>query len=128
LQTIVTDLGSPIPVLRSFDEAQGRSFYVDFLGFEIDFEHRFGEDFPLYLGVSLSGCTLHLTEHHGDCSPVAKVRIPTANVSALCKALSAKDSKYAVPRGGQETPWGMKEMTLVDPFGNKLVFYQDSQP
>lgn len=123
----MTEFGSPVPVLRSFDEAQARSFYVDFLGFNIDFEHRFADDYPLYLGVSLSGCTLHLSEHHGDCSPVAKVRIPTADVGAFCKALSAKDSKFAVPRSAQETPWGMKETTLVDPFGNKLVFYQDSQ-
>ena len=31
----------PIPILRSFDEATAKEFYVEFLGFKIDFEHRF---------------------------------------------------------------------------------------
>ena len=43
-----------IPILRIFDEAKACEFYIDFLGFMIDFEHRFGDDFPLYMQVSLS--------------------------------------------------------------------------
>lgn len=31
----------PVPILRMFDEAATREFYVEFLGFKIDFEHRF---------------------------------------------------------------------------------------
>jgi hypothetical protein len=34
-------LGRVTPILRSFDEAKGREFYVDFLGFKVDWEHRF---------------------------------------------------------------------------------------
>ena len=30
-----------VPVLRSFDEAKAREFYVDFLGFTVEWEHRF---------------------------------------------------------------------------------------
>ena len=29
------------PILRSFDATLMRSFYIDFLGFELVFEHRF---------------------------------------------------------------------------------------
>ena len=29
-----------IPILRIFDEAKAREFYVGFLGFKIDWEHR----------------------------------------------------------------------------------------
>ena len=29
------------PIFRSFDEAKAREFYIDFLGFEVTFEHRF---------------------------------------------------------------------------------------
>ncbi len=28
--------GHPIPILRIFDEAKARAFYVDFLGFTVD--------------------------------------------------------------------------------------------
>lgn len=45
-------LGSTIPVFRIFDEAKAKEFYVDFLDFKIDWEHRFGENFPLYMQVS----------------------------------------------------------------------------
>lgn len=58
--------GSPIPILRTFDEAKAREFYVGFLGFTIDWEHRFTPELPLYCQVSRAGCLLHLSEHHGD--------------------------------------------------------------
>jgi Glyoxalase superfamily protein len=33
-----------IPILRIFDVGKAREFYIDFLGFQIDWEHRFNED------------------------------------------------------------------------------------
>ena len=58
---------------KYFDEDAAKAFYIDFLEFQIDWEHRFGDDFPLYLHVSKSDCVLHLTGHHGDCRPGAAV-------------------------------------------------------
>lgn len=121
----MTDLASPIPVLRVFDEEKTRQFYVDYLGFAIEFEHRYADGYPLYLGVARGACKLHLTEHHGDCSPVAKVRIPVADLTAFCDDLGKKKTDFIPPPGGKDTPWGMKETTIIDPFGNKLVFYHD---
>jgi hypothetical protein len=40
------------PILRSFDEAKAREFYLDFLGFQVVFEHRFEPGMPLYMGVA----------------------------------------------------------------------------
>src|SRR4051794_28673313 len=54
-----------IPILRIFDEAKAREFYLDFLDFHLDWEHRFAPDLPLYCQVSRSGLMLHLSEHHG---------------------------------------------------------------
>jgi hypothetical protein len=65
------NLGKTTPILRIFDEAKARQFYLDFLGFKVDWEHRLEPDLPLYLQVSREGCVLHLSEHHGDCSPGA---------------------------------------------------------
>jgi hypothetical protein len=48
-------LGSPIQILRMFDEARAREFYMDFLGFAIDWEHRFAPGLPLYCQVSRVG-------------------------------------------------------------------------
>jgi Glyoxalase superfamily protein len=38
-----------IPILRIFDIVKAREFYVDYLGFAIDWEHRFSADAPLYM-------------------------------------------------------------------------------
>ena len=66
-----------VPILRSFDEAKAREFYIDWLGFSIDWQHRFGPDAPLYMQVSRSGIVLHLSEHHGDESRVWVITTPS---------------------------------------------------
>ena len=35
-----------VPVLRIFDQAKAEEFYLDYLGFTTDWEHRFAPDFP----------------------------------------------------------------------------------
>jgi hypothetical protein len=40
-------LGRITPISRIFDEAKARDFYVDFLGFAVDWEHRFEPGLPL---------------------------------------------------------------------------------
>jgi catechol 2,3-dioxygenase-like lactoylglutathione lyase family enzyme len=113
------------PILRIFDVEKAREFYTGFLGFSIDWEHRFEENFPLYLQISKNGCVLHLSEHHGDCSPGAAVRIGTDGLDEFHAELTAKDYRYMKP-GIESMPWGMREMTLHDPFGNRLVFTSES--
>jgi uncharacterized glyoxalase superfamily protein PhnB len=117
-------LSSTTPILRIFDEAKAREFYVDFLGFTVDWEHRFGDNFPLYMQVSKDRCVLHLSEHHGDCSPGSAVRIEAPGVDVMSRELRAKKYRYANPGCAQATPWGTKELALTDPFGNRLIFYE----
>lgn len=62
-------LGPVIPVLRMFDVGKAREFYLGFLGFAVDWEHRFEYGMPLYMQISREGCALHLSEHHGDACP-----------------------------------------------------------
>lgn len=113
--------GKTTPILRIFDERKAREFYVDFLGFQVDWEHRFEPDLPLYLQVSRDRCVLHLSEHHGDCSPGAALRIETDELEAFHRELLAKTYAYARP-GLQEMPWGSIDMSIHDPFGNRLTF------
>ena len=59
------NFGPVIPVLRFFDEAKMREFYLEFLGFEVTFEFRFEPDTPLYLGVQRGNCLLvDRRQHH----------------------------------------------------------------
>jgi len=114
-------LGKVTPVLRIFDEAKALEFYVEFLGFKVGWRHRFKPDLPLYMEVSRDGCALHLTEHHGDACPGAAVRIETSDVEQYHAELNAKQYRYARP-GLEDMPWGSREMSINDPFGNRLTF------
>ncbi len=114
-------LSNTTPILRIFDEKKAREFYVDFLGFTVDWEHRFAEDLPLYMQVSRDGCVIHLSGHHGDCSPGGAMRIECSDVEGFQKELIAKKYKHARP-GVEDTPWGTKDMSIQDPFGNRLTF------
>jgi len=96
--------GKTIPILRIFDEAKAREFYVDFLGFKVDWEHRFEPGLPLYMQVSNDGCVLHLSEHHGDCSPGAALRVETSDLDAFHAVLASKRYEYVRP-GIEEVPW-----------------------
>lgn len=111
-----------IPILRIFDEAKAREFYCDFLGFSIEFEHRFEADLPLYLGIQRAGLKLHLSEHHGDASPGATVFVPMRNILALRDELQAKRYSYGRP-DVEEFDWGLV-MQVYDPFGNRIRFCQ----
>jgi catechol 2,3-dioxygenase-like lactoylglutathione lyase family enzyme len=112
-----------IPILRIFDEAKAREFYLDFLGFSVEFEHRFEADLPLYLGITRNGLQLHLSEHHGDACPGSTVFIPMHNIEALRDELLAKRYGYGRP-DIVEQGWG-KVLEVCDPFGNRLRFCQD---
>ena len=116
-------LGSVTPVLRSFDAAKAREFYVEFFGFNVEFEHRFGDDFPLYVGLSRAGCVLHLSEHHGDACPGAHVRVATTDIEGFAAELEGKNYRYAKPGAPETMPWRSKELTVADPFGNRLKFF-----
>ena len=87
-------LGKTIPILRIFDETKARELYVGFLGFKIDWEHRFSPDVPLYMQVSRDGSVLHLSEHYRDGSPGAAIRIDI-RPQRLSRRATAKQYKYA---------------------------------
>jgi Glyoxalase superfamily protein len=113
-----------IPIFRIFDEGKAREFYVGFLGFAIDWEHRFEPETPLYMQVSRAGCTLHLSEHVGDACPGSTAFVRMTGIDAFHAELIAKNYKYYRP-GIEIAPWNAKCMEVIDPFGNRLRFNED---
>lgn len=87
---VFMNFNSPIPILRSFDKAKAKEFYVDFLGFTVDWEHRIEDNTSLYMRLSKGSCVIHLSEHHGDSSPGASLRIMTLDLDAYKKELLEK--------------------------------------
>ena len=121
----MSGFGPTVPILRSFDEAKAREFYVDFLGFGVLFEHQFEQDTPLYMSVKRGDCELHISEHHGDAAPGARIRIHCKDIVDFAKSLAAKNYRHARPGLPCPTPWGHLELTVSDPFGNKLTFWEE---
>jgi catechol 2,3-dioxygenase-like lactoylglutathione lyase family enzyme len=116
-----------IPLLRIFDVAKAREFYLDFLGFRLDWEHRFDPTAPVYMQVSRDACVLHLTEHHGDCTPGSTVFVRVTGLERYHAEISAKGYRYMRP-GIETAPWRARLMEVVDPFGNRLRFNEDLAP
>jgi hypothetical protein len=38
-----------IPIIRIYDQAKAKEFYLDFFGLSLDWEHRFKPGFPIYM-------------------------------------------------------------------------------
>ncbi|MDT3712394.1 glyoxalase superfamily protein [Pseudomonas soli] len=111
-----------IPILRIFSVDKAREFYLDFLGFQLDWEHRFAADLPMYMQIHRGGLILHLSEHHGDATPGSAVFARVEDLKALERELQAKRYGYARPQA-EAVDWGL-EMQVADPFGNRLRFCQ----
>lgn len=109
-----------IPIFRIFSVDKAMEFYRDFLGFTVDWEHRFGENFPLYCQISRSGMQMHLSEHVGDASPGARVFVPMRGIRDFHRELIGKHYRYMKP-GLEQAPWGL-ELTVTDPFSNRITF------
>ena len=116
-------LGPACPILRIFDEEQARAFYLGFLGFALDWEHRFEPGLPLYAQVSRSGLVLHLSSHHGDATPGSTAFVRMTGIRTFQLELLAKNYPNARP-GVEEEPWGLT-MEVADPFGNRLRFSEE---
>jgi uncharacterized glyoxalase superfamily protein PhnB len=110
-----------IPIFRIFDTAKAKQFYLDFLGFTLDWEHRFDEKAPLYMQVSRAGLILHLSEHHGDCCPGSTVFVRVKGLAEYHAEISAKNYGYLRP-GIEETFHQSRCMQVIDPFGNRIRF------
>jgi hypothetical protein len=113
-----------VPILRSFDEGKAREFYIEWLGFKVDWGHRFEPTLPLYMQVSRGECVLHLSEHHGDGSPGANIRIRVDELEAFHAELAARPYKNYRP-SLKDQEWGAREMVVQDGASNRLVFYRD---
>ena len=110
-----------VPIFRIFSLEKAREFYLDFLGFKVEWEHRFEPDAPVFMQVSRGGLAINLSEHHGDGTPGSIVYVYMTGVRALHRELN--DKKYRHNRPGlQQQEWGMTELTVIDPFNNRITF------
>jgi uncharacterized glyoxalase superfamily protein PhnB len=122
-----TELKDVIPILDVSDVETALRFYVERLGFQVDF--RYEEDPNNYAGVRRGGVCLHMQWQHEDhfrngTAGRLRVRIVVDDPDALFEEYLAKgvlDERTQV----RDTPWGTREFGLRDLDGNGLTFYRD---
>lgn len=111
------------PIFRIFDYDKAIEFYVNWLGFEIDWEHV-PANAPIYMQISKDELVLHLSEHHGDATPGSKAFINGfEDLKGYHQLLTDKNYKFNKP-GLETAPWeeDAYSMEVIDPFGNRLLF------
>jgi len=83
------EFGSIVPLLRMFDIPATRAFYNDYLGFGVDFEHRFEPELPLYMQVWMPNGSHHMY----------RFDIANAKRNGLWDKLPALFDKPPIPAG-----------------------------
>jgi catechol 2,3-dioxygenase-like lactoylglutathione lyase family enzyme len=107
-----------MPTLRITDYARSKGFYVEGLGFHVDWEHRFEPGFPVFAQVSRDGLAFFLTEHTGDCPVGGLVHLYVPDVDSWFEEFRQRGLSIDEPPN--ECLQGLRGMTVVDPDGNKL--------
>lgn len=98
-----------IPIFHVKDGKATATWYAR-LGFEIEGEHRFAPELPLYLFLRRGNIHLHLSEHKGDARPNTLVYFWVHDVDTIA-------TEFGV--SVKQQPWA-REIELTDPDGNRL--------
>jgi catechol 2,3-dioxygenase-like lactoylglutathione lyase family enzyme len=112
-----------IPQLRITDAQRSRAFYLDALGFSLDWTHQFEPGYPVFMQITRQGQTLFLTQHSGDCQTGGAVYFIVPDAQACHDAFVARGALPTNPLA--DTPWGTREFLMTDPDGNRLRFAQN---
>jgi catechol 2,3-dioxygenase-like lactoylglutathione lyase family enzyme len=112
-----------VPTLRIGDYRAARSFYVDALGFGIDWEWREKRDGPdgepVFLQISRGPLRLYLSRREGDGVPGGGlVHLYVADVDGWQAQMLTRGIVAEGPPVDQ--PWGNRELRVRDPDGNQL--------
>jgi catechol 2,3-dioxygenase-like lactoylglutathione lyase family enzyme len=114
-------MGPPIPILRMYDVEATKRFYVEYLGFNLDWQDGEG-DRPVYMRVSRGPVALDLSSHAGDGTPGTVIVIPLEDVAALHRELHTRDYPFMNP--GIDPRGIGKEVTVFDPASNQVRFFE----
>ncbi len=108
------------PQLRMTDWNRSRAFYEGGLGFVVDWEHQFKPGFPVFAQISMNGLSVFLTEHQGDCELGGAAYLVVDDVDEFYRRIARRGVSPEEPPSEKE--WKRREMTVVDPDGNRLRF------
>lgn len=125
--THYAELRAVYPILDVRDVDAALRFYVERLGFEVDF--RYETDPNNYAGVRRDGVRLHMQwqeEEHFRKGTAGRLRLRIL-VDDPDALLAEYRSRNVVTESTavRDTDWGTREFAFRDPDGNGLIFYRD---
>ena len=91
------------PTLHVADARASVDWYAE-LRFDVESEHAFGPDWPLYVRLRRGPAQLHLSEHRLDGGPASHVYLYVEDA----------DSSLPPAAAAEDCPWGMREARLTD--------------
>ena len=115
---------SATPVLRVADYPRARAFWTGKLGFDVSEE---GGDPPRFGILWQDEARIFLDAWHGPDagpSPGWRAYIHVSDVDELAHSLSRADCPF---EGPVNAPYGMREIVVTDPDGNRVCFGMDIQ-
>ena len=107
-----------MPVVRVASAERGVQFYCGRLGFAQDWWHQATPDAPATVSVSRGGASVILTER-GDLGPESQLILWTIEIGTLFLEWGQLED-VVLEHGPMAMPWGLTEMTLRDPDGNRI--------
>jgi catechol 2,3-dioxygenase-like lactoylglutathione lyase family enzyme len=98
-----------IPILKVADTGRAAHWYSR-LGFAVQFEDRYSQEFPAYVGLQRGELRIHLSEHAGDATPDTLLYFDVEDVEPFAAefGVEVSDEKRA------------REVRLTDPDGNRI--------
>ena len=101
-----------VPFLRVAD-AEASALWYARLGFRVEWRHRFAPHLPLFVALKDGDAMIFLSEHTGDARPDTLLYLYVDDIAAI-----ARDFDVEL----HDAPYGMREVELRDPDGNRLRF------
>jgi len=109
----------PVIGIRSYEEAVAH--YVDWLGFNLDWEWREAPGKPVIMSISRDVASLMLNES-GDPAPGAWLTLSVSDLEALAAEWNGRrPDSVSVVIG---PPYDIPSLCITDPFGNRMDFQQ----
>ncbi|GGG01640.1 glyoxalase [Paenibacillus albidus] len=108
-----------IPAFRITNYSVSKEFYVQGLGFKVDWEHQFEPDFPVFAQLTRDEMTLYLTEHTGDCQVGGLIHLFVPNVDEWYSEFMSNPLIGPIEPPDEQIE-GLRMMNVTDPDGNQL--------
>ena len=109
----------PVFTIGSYDEAV--VFYVDWLGFSLDWEWREAPGRPVVMAISRDGVSLMLVEQT-DSPSASWLNLKVDDLGAFAEEWNSRRPNSVTV--GVSPPYEIPTVSLQDPFGNRLDFEQ----